>query len=375
MKTIMTIVAMFFAVGMFAQTKQSVAVLNIDSKGVVQDAQTMGYLVKLEVEKTNVYSVLDKYEVADIIKNNNIDINNCYAKSCLVETGKLLKVDKMISGSAERFGEKIVITLRLIDVNSSSIEKNETTEYLNLPEMQKMIEISVKKMLGIKPDQEMVEQLIDYNVPIESPKNTLRLNGPRMGCSYTMGESAKILSTNKPGGFDMFPATFNFGWQHEFKYISAGNFQALVENIVMIGGLESGRFIPSYTPMLGFRFGKGAWEFGFGPTFRIIKKARGYYDRNNEWNISNDWKADSTNAFHDEPGYFDDGNNYVKYEIKNQLDSRGDISLSTGLVFAIGKTFHSGYLNIPVNIYIAPRRDGSTIGFMFGFNIQKKRKI
>ena len=377
MKTKITIIALFLAAGIFAQTKPTMAVLNIDSKGIIHDSQAMGYLVRLELEKTKVYTLLDRYEVADVIAKNKIDANNCYAKTCLVETGKLLGVDKMLSGSAERFGEKIVITLRLIDVKSGTIEKSEATEYLNLPEVQKMVEISVKKITGLQPDPNMVNLLIDYDVPIQSPKNTLHLNGPRMGLSYTMGNAGKILAEKDKtkGGFDMYPATFQFGWQQEFQYISAGNFQALVENIFLVGGLESGRFIPSYTPLLGFRFGKGGWEFGFGPTFRFIRKANGYYDKTKTWNLASSWRPDSTNGFNQSPGYYDANKKYVPYTVMNRLDSRGASSLSTGLVIAVGKTFHSGYLNIPVNIYIAPRKDATTVGATFGFNVQRKKPV
>lgn len=376
MKTKITIAAILLVTGMFAQTKPTIAVLNIDSKGVINTSEEMGYLVRLELEKTEAYSVMDKYEVSEVIKTNKIDLNNCYSKTCLVNAGTLLKVDKMMSGSIERFEEKVIVSLRIIDVATGNIEKNETTEYLNLPEIQKMVRVSVKKIVGQEPDPMMVKLLVDYDVPVESPKNTLRLNGPRMGFASTLGDAGKILteSDKTKGGFDMFPVNFQFGWQQEVQYINSGNFQALIENIFLVGGLESGKFIPSYTPLLGFRFGKGAWEFGFGPTFRLVKKANGFYDKDNalgggknEWYLENQWNANDSIG-----GQAPRSN---PYSIESRLDSRGTTELSTGLVIAVGKTFRSGYLNIPVNVYFAPRKDGSTIGAMIGFNIQKKKKV
>lgn len=370
-----TIAAILLVTGMFAQTKPTIAVLNIDSKGVINTSEEMGYLVRLELEKTDAYSVMDKYEVSEVVKANSIDLNNCYSKSCLVNAGKLLKVEKMLSGSVERFEEKVIVSLRIIDVATGNIEKNESTEYLNLPEIQKMVRVSVKKIVGQEPDPMLVKLLIDYDVPVESPKNTLRLNGPRMGFASTLGQAGEILSNpNKnKGGFDMFPVNFQFGWQQEVQYINSGNFQALIENIFLIGGLESGKFIPSYTPLLGFRFGKGAWEFGFGPTFRLVQKAKGFYDKDGligdkgEWYLQNEWNPNDSIG-----GQAPKVN---PYSIESRLDSRGSTEISTGLVIAVGKTFRSGYLNIPVNIYVAPRKDGTTVGAMIGFNIQKKKKV
>jgi len=290
-------IAGFYAANAQNQAKPVAAVLGIDSKGVIPDAEAVGYMVRLEMEKVNVYNLMDKYDVADGVKKNNIDIKSCFGKSCVVAAGKALSVDKMITGSIERFGEKIVIALKVVDVKTETVEKQDATEYLNLqPELQHMIEISVKKLLGIENDQNLVNLLVNYNMPIESPKTKIRLNGPRMGGSVAFGDAAKVMGAKESdGGFNMYPAMFQFGWQQEWQYLSAGNFQALVEGVALVGGLESGRFIPSLTFLNGFRFGKGGWEFGFGPSFRVIQKAYGFYGdgKNNtndgQWYLAGDW--------------------------------------------------------------------------------------
>lgn len=352
-----------------AAPKPTIAVLGIDCKtSQVQDSESITYMVRLELEKTGMYTVMDRYEINEVIRRQDLDVTGCFSKSCLVATGKALGVNKMLSGSIDLMGSKLVITLRLVDVATGTIEKSSATEYLNLPELQKMIRISVLKTIGMEPDPVMVGQLVDYDVPIASPKNAFRLNGPRMGFAYMTGDAATILTApESKGGFNMYAAQFQFGWQQEVQYISAGNFHALIENIFLISGLESGRAIPSYTPLLGFRFGKNAWEFAFGPTFRIVQKANGFYDDDGligdagQWHLTEDW------------GRLNPATSFPNgYTIVSRLDSRGDYALSTGLVIAAGRTFHSGYLNIPVNLYVAPHKEGALAGLTFGFNIQKK---
>ena len=90
MKTIKhSIKTMMLAIVLFAasisasaqnQTKPTAAVLGIDSKGVIQDAASVGYMVRLELEKTNLYNVMDKYDVAEAVKKNNIDVATCFGK-------------------------------------------------------------------------------------------------------------------------------------------------------------------------------------------------------------------------------------------------------------------------------------------------------
>jgi TolB-like protein len=374
MKNIIATITLFFSLLTTAvchaqdQPKPTIAVLGIDCKtSQEQDSESITYMVRLELEKTGVYTVMDRYEIAEVVKKNGLDINGCFSKSCLVEAGKALHVDKMLGGSIDLMGAKLVITLRLVDVATGNIEKSNATEYLNLPELQKMIRISVLKTIGLEPDPVMTGQLVDYDVPIASPRNAFKLNGPRMGFAYMTGDAATTLTApESKGGFNMYAAQFQFGWQQEVQYISAGNFHALIENVFMVSGLESGRAIPSYTPLLGFRFGKNAWEFAFGPTFRLVQKADGFYDVNGligtagDWHLKDDWFRNSSNPF---------PNNY---DIVTRLDSRGYLTVSTGLVIAAGRTFHSGYLNIPVNAYVAPHREGTSMGLTFGFNIQKK---
>ena len=346
-----------------AQKLPTAAVLGIDSKGVAQEPEAVAYMVRLELEKANVYSVMDKYDVAETVKNNNIDIRSCFGKSCVVAAGKLLGVDKMVTGSVERFGEKIVISLKVIDVKTEAVEKQDATEYINLPELQRMIAISIQKLMGVKPDQNVMNLLVNYDAPIESPKTQVSLNGPRMGFSVATGDAADVLrAPESVGGYNMYPATFQFGWQKEWQYLSAGDFQALVEFIPMIGGLESGKFIPSFTFLNGFRMGKNGWEFAFGPNFRFVKKADGYWGdgkngtEQDQWYLENEWNSTTPNP----------------YPITKRLDSRGDVAISTSLFFGIGKTFRSGYLNIPVNAYVIPRKEGTVYGMSFGFNIYKK---
>jgi len=315
--------------------KQLIAVMNIDAKGIAYDASTLAYIVRLEVEKTGKYNIIDKYEMADVFTEKKHNAETCFSRACLVQAGSLIHADKVLSGDIANFGGKIIIMLRMIDVKSETIERSEAIEYLNVDnELQKMIEISVKRLFGIEPDNLMVNQLINYDMPVNSPKTKLRLNGPRMGATYSLGETGdRLAATQDEGGFDMYRVTSQFGYQQEVQYLSSGDFQALIEFVGLVGGLENGRFVPSITMLNGFRFGKSGWEIGFGPSFRFIKKANGFFDTEGimgepgKWYLERDW-TDYTNAQGDS---LDN-----PYSIISRLDSRGNVKASAGLVIAAG---------------------------------------
>lgn len=369
MKTLNVIIAVVISIsltslnaqdGKTSQVKKKVAVISIDTKGIVEDSKTICSMVQLELEKTNVFEVLDRYDVSDLILKNGIDVNASYGKNSLVKIGKLLNTDKMISGSIEKFGDKIIFIFRLIDVNTDVIEKTDVMEYINQQDqLQIMIRLSINNLLGIANDKLLVDLLANYDQPITSSKTSLKLNGPRVGATYTWGPIAKRMAASKSvGGYDMFPVSSMIGYQFEKQYLSSGDFQALVEFIPSINSLESGLVIPSLTGMLGFRFNKSGFEFGLGPVFRIVTTADGFYDEQNNWILKD--VNDSTQI----------GRDYI-----TQLDRRGEVSLSTGMIFAVGKTFKSGYLNLPVNIYCSPRKEGSIVGITLGFNVANRPKF
>lgn len=355
----------------FAQNKATLGILNIESKGVIPDAEAIGNIVRLEIEKTKVYNVIDIFDIKDVLKKNNVDMNACFGKSCVLEAGKLLNADKMALGSVERFGENIAVTLKVLDVKTGEIEKTNTTEYLNLQkEIQKMIEISVKKLLGLEPDLDAMSVLVSYNRPIESPLTKLNLSGPRVGIYYTTGIAGERMRADEVpyGGLGMYNISSLIGWQQEMQYLSSGNFEGLVEFVFTASGLESGRFIPAVTFLNGFRLNRQGWEIAFGPTLRAIKKADGYYQMHDDGN--GNLSYDPVKDWH-LLGDWDYNNGSNPFPIVSNIDDRGTPSISAGLVIAVGKTFKSGYLNIPVNVYTIPRKEGTVYGLSLGFNIYK----
>jgi TolB-like protein len=327
-------------------------------------------VLRVEMTKTEQFNVIDKLDMNEMLKENQIDVTNCYGKKCLLKVGKSAGVDKVITGSIENLGKKLVVTVKILDVNSESYDKVAVEEFINLDsEIQSMVKIVVNKALGIENSKEILSTLVYFNQPPETPTTYIKNNGPRMGFSYVIGNTANILSAQEiNGGWEhKNPVIMSqLGYQFEGSYLSAGDFQALIEGMIFINGIEKDMFSPSFALLNGFRSSKNGWEIGFGPTFRLSKMAKGYYigdtlggnpyDVVEDWRLSSDWNGPGLNP----------------YPSKDRIDKRGTTRLKTGWVWAIGRTFHSGYLNIPVNLFYSSGRDGGYIGLSMGFNIAKK---
>lgn len=345
-----------------AQTKRAtLTVLNIDTKGIALDAQQMGNLVRIELEKLDTFDVTDRYDVVYLVEKNKLNIANCYGKLCLLEIGNTIQTDYMFTGSVELYGQTIITTFRLINVKSGVVERTTVDEYLNLPlEVQQMMAVSIRKLFGLSNDELTLMRLtkkFDYENSINNPNQAkVNLSGPRFGYTFLFGHQAARLSAPKvEGGFGAYPAMFQFGYQFEKQYLNEGNYQALFEFIPMVTGVDQQLAIPSIAFLNGFRNNKVGWEIAIGPSFSLA--------RFNQLALI-------------------DGKYYTEKELKKQgitnydlnevLDSRGDLALHTSLIIGLGKTFKSGKMNIPVNIWSSiPNKDGFRIGISIGYNSKK----
>ena len=172
-----------------------------------------------------------------------------------------------------------------------------------------------------------------------------QLAGPRIGMTFvTAGSTADFLHkgidyvTEDKKSYKLGETgsafTTQYGWQWESRFADGGgDVVGIVEWVALVAGMEQGKFLPSLTSVIGARTANG-FEVGVGPS----------------------------------------------------------LSLSgVGMVFAIGKNFQSGSLNMPVNLVFMPGKvtedswysedgsyiddytysSGARISLMVGFNLNK----
>ena len=375
-----------------AQEKPSVAVTNPAVNGLYVTPTIASKLIRLELVKLKQYSVYDEFDMADVYAKDSTYINNCVSKSCLVSMGTDLNVDYAVSGSFDALGNKIIITIKMIDVKNNSIYKTGVKEFDNQEvELQRMTEVLLREMHGLEIDKELEDRLKFKNEVITS-NNVGKINnsGPRVGLAYMTGSVNEfaLRDKNQQGLGMRSPVTSMIGYQFEGQYVGTENFSALIEGLVNVTGLEQGQFIPSVALMNGFRFGKAGWEIAFGPAFGLKKVKDGffdtdgligeqghYYNRNDFYDAMNDIDAHPENF--DANGSFVNPElekKYPGYEFTDQADRTGATKLNAMFVIAAGRSFRAGSLNIPVNVFYSSREGGGMLGMSVGFNVMKSKK-
>ena len=148
------------------------------------------------------------------------------------------------------------------------------------------------------------------DVPDNSQVN--QMSGPRFGFTYVSeGSGAQFLNrvhemdsaqyNSEFGNGLPFTYTTQYGWQWETRFADTGGpVVGLVVWVALIGGMEKGLFLPSFSSLVGVRSEKGV-EFATGPN----------------------------------------------------LSASG-----LGFVFALGYNYTKGDLNLPINIAFVPDKQG-----------------
>jgi len=324
-----------------------------------------------ELIRIGQYEVMDKYDLEYVAKKDTLKLSGCFAKACLIDVGKKLKVNKLMTGSISELGTTLAVTFRVLDVASGTFEKMSTREFLLIQGNEfPMLRVVLNEMFGQPNDLDMVNKLTKKSELDNSINNPYELrlqnDGPRMGMVFLTGYGASVLTNHEnlggyAGGYgsdkNKIPAMFQFGYQFEKQYLNEGNFQALFEFVPMITGLDQGRFIPSINFLNGIRNNMNGWEFAFGPNFSVGKYANGVYDNENK-------------KFYIEGSqeYTEFRNIHSDATLEERPDSRGNSTITTGFLFAIGKTFRSGKLNLPVNLFFVPSTHGTRWGISVGWN-------
>lgn len=376
-KTILLLTACLFGMISQAQTETNptIAVANPNVNGLTIKPESVAKMMRLETIKLQKYKVYDEFDMADVLKAKEEFRTQCYGQNCLIKLGTELNVDYVMCGSIDGLGNKIAVTVKIVDVKNQTLYKSAVKEFDNQEtEIQRMFEILLYEMHGFTVDKIIADRLAFKNEIITS-NNIGKINnsGPRIGGAALVGTLSEFATRpTSQGGLDIAPFVSMIGYQFEGQYVGTENFSALVEGIVNVSGLEQGKFLPSFTLMNGFRFGKSGWEFAFGPRLSIKHTSQGFFDTDNLYSQDQRYFSES-----DWVKYAANNNNAIlseNYIMEENLDMRGSAKLSTSFVIGFGRTFRAGSLNVPVNLFYTSQKGGGFAGVNVGFNVQKSKQ-
>ncbi|MBI1184708.1 hypothetical protein GC194_10575 [bacterium] len=355
----------------------TIAIIDADISIESPSKQEFISLLEAKLSQLHEYMVLDHYEISYRLQEKKLEVDNCYAPTCLRKVAEKLGIEYVLFSSFNILGNRYITSLKLIDVASGNTIAFQSHDFAILRGQElNMMQFLFNNMFGITNDANMVEKIMQPSIEDQMSEEleeipAVNLSGPRTGFAYFGGMMGKMLKSPKSkGGFNASPILSQWGYQFETKYVNSGRFQALFEFVPMLTGLEYGKFAPSFTFLNGFRDNKSGWEFAFGPSLSFVRASKGfYYDLHG--NGTKDYVRESEMY-----NYQADGIIPMQYEPDYVVrpDSRSwKVAYNGGLLVAVGKTIQSGKMNIPVNLYLLTSQFGLRYGLSIGWNYKRKK--
>ena len=134
MKKLLMLFLIFISSVIFAQNNNDViriAVLDFSTSGGLSkmEAVTLTNRLRSMLVKTNAFVVLERGKVKEILIEQGFQQLGCTTTECAVEVGKMLNVQKIVSGTIGKLGRTWTMDISLIDIESSQIEKSFFQDY------------------------------------------------------------------------------------------------------------------------------------------------------------------------------------------------------------------------------------------------------
>ncbi len=146
----------------------------------------------------------------------------------------------------------------------------------------------------------------------DGPKLVDEYSGPRVGVTVLAGDMWHAAQDK-----GLTPVISQFGWQFETRFANSERITGLIEWVPLIGGLEQGKFIPSFSALVGLRIHQG-FDIAVGPNIAITQTE-------------------------DPAQWF-------------------------GLVVAAGQTIKTRDFAFPIHVAVVPRKDGARVSLLMGFS-------
>ncbi len=112
--------------------KLNIAVLDFDSRGAMSrdEAASLSDIFQSYLVDTREFVVVDRSRIKTLMEEMGFQQSGvCSEVECVVEAGKILKVEKMFAGTIGKVGRIYNINIKMIDVATSQIEINRSKPY------------------------------------------------------------------------------------------------------------------------------------------------------------------------------------------------------------------------------------------------------
>jgi hypothetical protein len=158
-----------------AQQKEKlrIALLDFSTPGGLSKMETvtLGNRLRSMLVRTNAFLVIERGKMEEILDEQGFQKTGCTTTECAVEIGRLLNVQKMVSGAIGKVGQTYTIDISLIDIATAQIERSFVRDYKGeIDELLDIMEVIANQLASAtteKPKPTIEEKKL-YRLSIKS---------------------------------------------------------------------------------------------------------------------------------------------------------------------------------------------------------------
>ena len=138
--------------------KIPVAILDLEGRGIsALEAATLTDRLRSEMVTIGAFVVVERGQMEMLLEEQGFQQTGCTSAECAVEVGKLLGVQKMITGSIGKLGELYTVDARMFDVQTGEIERVSKREHRGgIEGLIDLLEVVTKDLAGIEDVEEVI---------------------------------------------------------------------------------------------------------------------------------------------------------------------------------------------------------------------------
>jgi TolB-like protein len=112
--------------------KINIAVLDFGARAGITDneAASLSDVFQAKLVQSGDFVVVDRARIKQILTEQGFQQSeSCSQVECIVEAGKILKVQKMFAGAVSKIGKTFSVNIQLIDISTAEIQLNRARNY------------------------------------------------------------------------------------------------------------------------------------------------------------------------------------------------------------------------------------------------------
>jgi TolB-like protein len=126
------------SMGAFAQqeSRPTIAVLDFETSGISQgEMRLLLDFISSKIIETGKYRVIDRAQRQTVLSEIEFSNSDCTDEECQLEIGQMLSADQIIVGSLGKFGERYLITIKMIEVRTAQSTSASSNIYASLNDL------------------------------------------------------------------------------------------------------------------------------------------------------------------------------------------------------------------------------------------------